>query len=607
MTQHETSQPSARKDGSFASLCSGLRNLGAVLILALLMLTAVCSAHAQILTSQTSVGARPYMGWSTWTLQDKFDTYPFGGNTGSGEPYGDGYQNEWNIRAQSDAMKSTGLQAAGFEYINIDGDWDNGQMCQCGVPITWDAYGRPTNDPVRFPSGMAALAAYIHGNGQKAGIYLEPGIPPQVYAANPPILGTTYHVQDIAMAGLPSAWNSYIGIDYTKPGAQAFVTSIIQLFAQWGYDYVKVDGTGDVTSASNSSTGLLGVPVYLRDVQAVHNAVKAVGRPMYVNLSSALDHNYAGWFERYTNGRRIDGDIECSSSARRPNAACANGAGGGNGNLAPLTDWANVPAVTSPLTPPNSGVVIRFTDLLNWQNDTGVTKGWNDFDTLAVGNGTNVAYPSTNKEKLVQAVTPNPAAIPLKGLPTFVDGLTNTERQTTMTLWSIAGSALQLGDDMTNLDAFGISILTNPEVIAVDQSGRQAHYVYLGGVTPIVSGKSNATTVTTSVVAPGTTTAIGATPVIAQTLCDGSLYVALFNTSASTETVSVNWVDLGLPLGTNADVRDLWARDDLGSHENSYSVSLPSHGSSLVHVTPARGTALTANLLDDSCVGNVSE
>jgi hypothetical protein len=232
-----------------------------------------------------------------------------------------------------------------------------------------------------------------------------------------------------------------------------------------------------------------------------------------------------------------------------------------------------------------------------------------------VGNGTITTYPSTNTEKLVQAVTPNPAAIPLKGLPTFVDGLTNTQRQTTMTLWSIAGSALQLGDDMTNLDAFGLSLLTNPEVIAVDQSGRQAHYVYLGGNTPIVSGKSNATSVntsspltaTTGIVTPGTTTAIGATPVIAQTLCDGSLYVALFNIGTSSATVSVEWVDLGLPKGTTAEVRDLWARENVGSYEDSYSVTLNPYASSLVHVMPASGTLLTPDLLDDSCVGQVSE
>jgi hypothetical protein len=85
------------------------------------------------------------------------------------------------------------------------------------------------------------------------------------------------------------------------------------------------------------------------------------------------------------------------------------------------------------------------------------------------------------------------------------------------------------------------------------------------------------------------------------------VYVALFNTGTSSATVSVNWIDLGLPIGTSADVRDLWAREDLGVQENEYSVTLNPHASSLVHVTPVRETLLTPDLLDDSCVGQVSE
>lgn len=597
MTQHETSQPSARNDGSLAGLCSDLHNLGAALILVLLMLTAACSAHAQIQASQVSVGARPYMGWSSWSMQDKFDSYPFGGNSNSGEAAGDGFQNEWNIRAQSDAMRSSGLQAAGFKYINIDGDWDDGLLCNCGVPVSFDQYGRPVSDPVRFPSGMEALAAYIHANGQKAGIYWEGGIPDQVYAANSEILGTSYHVQDIAQNPPTRAWaNDYYNIDFTKPGAQEYINSIVSLFASWGYDYIKLDGIGTATTSAATSNAPLGVPVYLGDIRAYYNAVQTARRPMYINLSASLDHNYAGWWEQYANGRRVDGDIECST---RSNAACSAGSTTG---LANITNWANTVPATTPPTPPKSGVVMRFTDMLTWQTDSGVNRGWNDFDSLEVGNGTNDAYPSTSKEKLVMAITPNPTPIRLAGLPSFVDGLTNGERQSAVTLWSIAGSALQLGDDLTNLDAFGIQILTNPEVIAVDQSGRQGHVVYLGGNSPIVSatpGTGTSVNASAGVVTPSSTTAIGATPVYEQTLCDGSKYVALFNLGASAATVTVNWADLG--FSGSADVRDLWAREDLGVMENRYSVNLNPHASSLVHVKPVSETLLTPDRLDDAC------
>jgi alpha-galactosidase len=50
---------------------------------------------------------------------------------------------------------------------------------------------------------MGNLADHIHANGQRAGIYWEGGVPPQVWAANPPILGTRYHAQNITMAPVP--------------------------------------------------------------------------------------------------------------------------------------------------------------------------------------------------------------------------------------------------------------------------------------------------------------------------------------------------------------------------------------------------------------------
>src|ERR1700738_1292791 len=122
--------------------CAAVRATAVVAIA--LSIALATQARAQV-TRET-----PYMGWTTWSLQAHF---------GSSEATGDAFQNEVNVRANSDAMRSTGLQSHGFEYINIDGDWDYGLMCQCGDPTGWDPYGRPLGDPKRFPSGMGALAA----------------------------------------------------------------------------------------------------------------------------------------------------------------------------------------------------------------------------------------------------------------------------------------------------------------------------------------------------------------------------------------------------------------------------------------------------------------
>ena len=96
--------------------------------------------------------------------------------------------NSWNkfacdiderlIRETADAMVKPGLKDAGYQYVNIDDCW-HGQR---------DADGNIHPDPKRFPSGMKALADYVHGKGLKLGIYSDAGEPP---AAAVPAAGAT--------------------------------------------------------------------------------------------------------------------------------------------------------------------------------------------------------------------------------------------------------------------------------------------------------------------------------------------------------------------------------------------------------------------------------
>jgi len=83
--------------------------------------------------------------------------------------------NSWNkfacevseqlIREIADAMVSSGLKEAGYQYVNIDDCW---QVCR-------DAQGNIVADPTRFPSGIKALADYVHGKGLKLGVYTDAG------------------------------------------------------------------------------------------------------------------------------------------------------------------------------------------------------------------------------------------------------------------------------------------------------------------------------------------------------------------------------------------------------------------------------------------------
>jgi hypothetical protein len=137
-----------------------------------------------------------------------------------------------------------------------------------------------------------------------------------------------------------------------------------------------------------------------------------------------------------------------------------------------------------------------------------------------------------------------------------MDGITKDERQTTTTLWAITAAPLYTGDDITKLDSYGLSLLTNDEVIAVDQAGKPA--------TP-VSQSSNQ-------------------QVWKVKNADGSYTVALFNLGDSTATVTANWSDLG--FSGSATVRDLWSHTDLGSFSGHFSASLKTHASRLLKVTP---------------------
>lgn len=433
-----------------------------LLIAAMFLIASSC--FAELLFGQTqpgTVGQRPYLGWSTYSEQTIVPS--------------SSVMNEQNILAQSDAMSASGLESHGFKYINLDAGW-SGNADQFGRTL-WNATAFPT-----FPQ----MIQHIHANGQKVGIYLNPGIGGGVVAANPPILGTQYHIQDIMVEPLTvgNGFGNAYKIDFTKPGAQEYINSLIDLYASWGIDFIKLDA---VTPGSyNDNLNINNIP----DVQAMSKAIAQSGRPIWLTLSWALDEDYLGDWQQNSNARRIEGDVECEGD-------CPN-----------LTEWQRV--------------LLRFYDLIGWENASGPAVGWNDLDSLEVGNGA-------------------------------TDGITNTEQQTAMTLWAMANAPLSLGGDLENMTAYGKSLLTNDEVLAVDQSGHPAKQV-TGGYTPVwVSNLGN-----------------------------GSYYVAVFNLNAFPTQVTIDWNDLGFASAVG--VRDLWSHKELGPSFVSFSDVLPGHGARLLKI-----------------------
>lgn len=430
--------------------------------------------------------AKPYMGWSTYSLQ------VYDGPSGK-------WISEEKIKQQSDAMHQK-LQSHGYKYINIDAGWNGGE----------DEYGRPIPSETQYPGGFKNLIDYIHKNGQKVGIYCIPGISRDAIDKNLPILGTEkydtntepdhvkqpLHIQDIIerdSKGNPvkiDAWEAYTyKIDFNKAGALEYIQSVADLFHEWGIDFVKLDSVTPGSDKGNSKDSR-------GNVWAWGYALSKYN--IWLEISWAVEHNYVEQWKKWANGWRVEHDVEAYDK-----------------NIG-MTQWPCISRL--------------FPVAALWWRDAG-SGGWNDFDSLNVGNGS-------------------------------MDGLTKDERQTAATLWAISCAQFYTGDDLTKLDNYGLSLFTNDEVIAVDQGGHPAHPVSMDTQQQVWYSNNG----------------------------DGTFNVAVFNLGSKAAAVNVQWSDIG--LSGSASVRDLWSHTELGSFTNGISgIELDPHASRLFKVTTNGGTA----------------
>jgi len=138
--------------------------------------------------------------------------------------------------------------------------------------------------------------------------------------------------------------------------------------------------------------------------------------------------------------------------------------------------------------------------------------------------------------------------------------LTPNEQYTHISLWCLLASPLLIGCDMTQLDEFTLNLLTNDEVIDVNQDplGRQASRVAQDGQLEVW----------------------------AKDMEDGSKAVGLFNRGTQEKVVVAKWSDLGL-TGDQM-VRDLWRQKDIGKFNGQFEATVGRHGVTLVKISPAK-------------------
>ncbi|XP_067859858.1 alpha-N-acetylgalactosaminidase-like [Heptranchias perlo] len=164
----------------------------------------------------------PPMGWIAWerfrcTIDCK--TYP------------DDCISEGLFRTMADKLVEDGWKDLGYQYINIDDCWS---------AMVRDVNGKIQPDPERFPSGIKALADYVHSKGLKLGIYGDLG---------------------------NSTCGGYLGTTLETVDTDA------KTFAEWEIDMLKFDGCN-----SNSSEKAIGYP-------KMSHALNATGRPIVYSCS----------------------------------------------------------------------------------------------------------------------------------------------------------------------------------------------------------------------------------------------------------------------------------------------------------------------------------
>ena len=216
---------------------------------------------------------RPPMGWNSY---DYYDT-----NVTEADVLN-------NARFMAEHLKPYG-----WEYVVVDIQWYAYHTASMREQFQYlpfgknemDAYGRLLPCPEKFPSsaggaGFWPLAEQIHAMGLKFGIHVMRGIPRMAAHQHLPILGCDATADQVADPNSIAEWNpDMYGIRNTAAG-QAYYDSLLQLYASWGVDFIKVDDICSTGFHPNRGYGRK------HEVEMLCKAIEKCGRPMVLNKES---------------------------------------------------------------------------------------------------------------------------------------------------------------------------------------------------------------------------------------------------------------------------------------------------------------------------------
>ena len=307
-----------------------------------------------------------------------------------------------------------GIKQYGWQYAVIDEGWYMADPFAAHLlerKYLWNENGILIPVASRFPSaaggaGFKPLAEWVHAQGLKFGIHIVRGIPRQVVEQNLPIAGSSFHAQDAADTSSPCPWDDGNWGVKDNAAGQAYYDSMLMMYASWGLDYIKVDCISDR-------------PYRITEIKQITAAIKKSGRPIVLSLSpgpTQLEHGAE--VGEYAQMWRISDDHwDGWTFPHKP----------GDGDFP-------------------SGIREMFDLLAKWAPY--VKPGdWPDADMLPEG-----------------SLTPHPGW----GEPRQ-SRETQDEQRSEFTLWAIARSPLILGANLTKLDEFTRGLITNKEVIEINQ------------------------------------------------------------------------------------------------------------------------------------------
>ncbi|EFP83561.1 uncharacterized protein PGTG_08747 [Puccinia graminis f. sp. tritici CRL 75-36-700-3] len=353
---------------------------------------------------QDFVDDRPpgtYLGWSSWSLQ----AY-------RGEGYGFYWLTERNVKAQADIL-SKEFSEFGYDRINLDSGWQDAEL---------DEYGRTVLNTQTFPNGIHHLQSYLAQRNLKLGLYYLPGIDSRAVQNQYPVMNTEYTADQIIQCPIihhppgrkrrtncqrpmANAFNAGYPLNYSHPGSQMYINSVVDGLYSWNVSFVKLDALVPGSSFDPAD---------------------------YTKCDTRAD--LAAW------RRAIDSRYEEEWKHV------------GRERIWLVASWA-IPTIEGPTMDLNAD---------SWRVEQDIEaygERMTTFDRVIRNIKTAALWTSVEKNRAWRGL------IDLDSL--LVSDMTYEESKSTVTLWAVLGSPFYLGDDLTKLPESRKALVKNVEVLEV--------------------------------------------------------------------------------------------------------------------------------------------